>query len=56
MWQPSPEISVICSKLMETAKSSLNRRDRYLQSTIKFLDKHCPSSFEVAPSPQIAAL
>ncbi|EXB66322.1 hypothetical protein L484_008062 [Morus notabilis] len=49
---PSPEISLICSKLMETAKSCLSTRDRYLHLTFKFLDKYLPSS-EVAT--QIAA-
>ncbi|XP_062077630.1 uncharacterized protein LOC133782367 isoform X4 [Humulus lupulus] len=50
-FNPSPEIYVICSKLMETAKSCLSRRDVYLQSTIKFLDKDLPplSSFEMPP-------
>ncbi|KAG6689736.1 hypothetical protein I3842_11G189400 [Carya illinoinensis] len=36
----SPEISQICSKLIETAKSCLSANDKYLQSTIKFLDKN----------------
>ncbi|XP_040988402.1 VPS35 endosomal protein-sorting factor-like isoform X3 [Juglans microcarpa x Juglans regia] len=36
----SPEISQICSKLIETAKSCLSASDKYLQSTIKFLDKN----------------
>ncbi|KAF5478944.1 hypothetical protein F2P56_005464 [Juglans regia] len=36
----SPEISQICSELIETAKSCLSASDKYLQSTIKFLDKN----------------
>ncbi|KAG6671064.1 hypothetical protein I3843_Q017200 [Carya illinoinensis] len=36
----SPEISQICSKLIETAKSCLSANDKYLQSTTKFLDKN----------------
>ncbi|KAM6553777.1 hypothetical protein CsatB_014539 [Cannabis sativa] len=48
-FNPSPEISAICFKLMETAKSCLSRRDVYLQSTIKFLGKRFPlSSFEIS--------
>ncbi|KAK0601095.1 hypothetical protein LWI29_021278 [Acer saccharum] len=35
----------VYSKLIETAKSCLNAKDKYLQSTIKFLDKHL-STFE----------
>ncbi|GMN51638.1 hypothetical protein TIFTF001_020788 [Ficus carica] len=41
---PSPDITLICSKLMDTAKSCLSTRDRYLQLTFKYLDKHLPSS------------
>lgn len=43
-WQPSPDITLICSKLVDTAKSCLSTRDRYLQLTFKYLDKHWPSS------------
>ncbi|PON91931.1 Suppressor of white apricot protein [Trema orientale] len=53
-FNPSPEITVICSKLMETAKSCLSTRDKYLLSTAKFLDKQIPPPFEVG-QPQIAA-
>lgn len=48
-WQLSLEISQICFKLIETAKSCLNTSDKYLQSTIKFLDKMLPAP-NVAPS------
>ncbi|KAF3453419.1 hypothetical protein FNV43_RR03859 [Rhamnella rubrinervis] len=40
----SEEISPICTKLLETAKSCLSHNDRYLQSTVKFMDRHWPSS------------
>ncbi|KAK8706019.1 hypothetical protein V6N13_049601 [Hibiscus sabdariffa] len=33
-------VSPICSKLIETAKSCLNANDKYLTSTISFLDKN----------------
>ncbi|KAF8409587.1 hypothetical protein HHK36_005665 [Tetracentron sinense] len=33
------EIAQICSKLVEIAKSCLNANDKYLQSTVNFLDK-----------------
>ncbi|XP_059443996.1 uncharacterized protein LOC132175919 isoform X2 [Corylus avellana] len=42
-------ISPICSKLIETAKLCLSASDKYLQSTIKFLDKNLPNPM-VAPS------
>lgn len=35
----SPEVLPFVSKLMETAKSCLSSNDKYLQSTIKFVDK-----------------
>ncbi|KDO62078.1 hypothetical protein CISIN_1g002445mg [Citrus sinensis] len=37
-------IQPVCSKLIETAKSNLSTNDAYLQSTIKVLDKHLPTS------------
>lgn len=37
------DIQPVCSKLIETAKSNLSTNDEYLQSTIKFLDKHLPT-------------
>lgn len=42
-------ISQICSKLIETAKLCLSASDKYLQSTIKFLDKNLPNPM-VAPT------
>ncbi|BFG29632.1 hypothetical protein CerSpe_159060 [Prunus speciosa] len=39
----SQEISSICSKLIETGKSCLSTNNRYLQSTIQFID-HLPHS------------
>ncbi|KAH7544413.1 hypothetical protein JRO89_XS15G0163600 [Xanthoceras sorbifolium] len=38
------DILPVYSKLIETAKSSLSSKDKYLQSTIKFLDKHLSTS------------
>lgn len=38
------EISSVCSKLMETARSCLGPTDRYLQSTINFVHKQSPVS------------
>ncbi|PWA84636.1 hypothetical protein CTI12_AA156540 [Artemisia annua] len=38
------EISSVCSKLMETAKSCLGADDRYLRSTIHFVHKQSPVS------------
>lgn len=38
------DIQPVCSKLIETAKSNLSTNDAYLQSTIKALDKHLPTS------------
>ncbi|KAL5548438.1 hypothetical protein UlMin_003669 [Ulmus minor] len=52
-FSPSAETSLICSKLIETAKSCLRKRDRFLESTVKFLDKQFSSSSVV---PQIAAM
>ncbi|KAM1041248.1 hypothetical protein ACFX13_031192 [Malus domestica] len=39
----SQEISSICSNLIETGKSCMSTNNRYLQSTIKFMD-HLPDS------------
>lgn len=47
-WQPSPEISLICIKLLETAKSGLSNKDKYLQSTIRFMDKYLSLSSSIA--------
>ena len=49
IWQLNHGISPICSKLIETAKLCLSANDKYLQSTIKFLDKNLPNPM-VAPS------
>lgn len=49
IWQLSHGISQICSKLIETAKLCLGASDKYLQSTIKFLDKNLPNPM-AAPS------
>ncbi|KAK1440085.1 hypothetical protein QVD17_05910 [Tagetes erecta] len=38
------EISSVCSKLMETAVSCLGGDDKYLQSTINFVNKQSPTS------------
>ncbi|KAJ0102793.1 hypothetical protein Patl1_04144 [Pistacia atlantica] len=38
------DIRPICSKLIETAKLHLNSSNKYLQSTIKFLDQQSPTS------------
>lgn len=35
------EVSLICSKLLETAKLCLSSNDKYLQSTMKFLNRTC---------------
>lgn len=40
--QVNHEISSVCSKLMETAKSCLEANDKYLQSTVKFVHKQSP--------------
>ncbi|WKA12503.1 hypothetical protein VitviT2T_029878 [Vitis vinifera] len=45
----SPEISPICSKLMETAQLCLSSNNKYLQSTMKLLGERLPS-FPAAPS------
>ncbi|KAJ0045103.1 hypothetical protein Pint_04081 [Pistacia integerrima] len=42
------DIQPICSKLIETAKLHLNYNNKYLQSTIKFLDEQSPTSGVVA--------
>ncbi|XVE50697.1 hypothetical protein DITRI_Ditri01bG0184100 [Diplodiscus trichospermus] len=42
-------ISPICSKLIETAKSCLSASDKYLISTVSFLDKDSPVA-TIAPS------
>lgn len=34
----------VCSKLIETAKLCLNAKDKYLTSTISFLDKNLPAA------------
>ncbi|RVW99661.1 UPF0505 protein C16orf62-like [Vitis vinifera] len=47
--QVSPEISPICSKLMETAQLCLSSNNKYLQSTMKLLGERLPS-FPAAPS------
>ncbi|KAL5548420.1 hypothetical protein UlMin_003651, partial [Ulmus minor] len=38
-FSPSSETALICTKPIETANSCLSKRDRFLQSTVKFLDK-----------------
>lgn len=40
----------VCSKLIETARSCLSTNDRYLKSTISFLDKNSPMNSTVSPS------
>lgn len=47
-WQPSPEVSLVCAKLLETAKSGVSNKDKYLQSTIRFVDKHLSLSSSIA--------
>ncbi|XP_021906119.1 UPF0505 protein C16orf62 homolog [Carica papaya] len=42
-------VSLICSKLIETAKLCLNTKDKYLQCTIKFLDRMSASSVGTRP-------
>ncbi|XP_010244471.1 PREDICTED: UPF0505 protein isoform X2 [Nelumbo nucifera] len=43
-FKANPEISLICSRLMEIAKSCLNANDKYLRSTLNILDKHLACS------------
>ncbi|KAL2316727.1 hypothetical protein Fmac_030603 [Flemingia macrophylla] len=38
------ELSSVCLKLIETAKSCLSAQDRYLQSTVQLLSKQSPTS------------
>lgn len=38
--QITAEISPICSKLVETAKLCVSSNDKYLQSTMRYLDKN----------------
>lgn len=40
----SNELSSVCLTLIETAKSCLSAKDRYLQSTIQLLNKQSPTS------------
>ncbi|KAK4258289.1 hypothetical protein QN277_007750 [Acacia crassicarpa] len=40
----SDEVLAVCVSLFETAKSCLDARDRYLQSTIQFVEKQLPAS------------
>ncbi|XP_012070871.1 VPS35 endosomal protein sorting factor-like isoform X2 [Jatropha curcas] len=40
----SHEISQVCWKLIETARICLSANDKYLQSTLKYLDEQLPSS------------
>ncbi|XVF57509.1 hypothetical protein PTKIN_Ptkin06aG0211000 [Pterospermum kingtungense] len=42
-------VSPVCSKLIETAKSCLSAKDKYLISTLSFLDKNLPAA-TVTPS------
>ncbi|XVF77393.1 hypothetical protein PTKIN_Ptkin14bG0039400 [Pterospermum kingtungense] len=42
-------VSPVCSKLIETAKSCLSAKDKYLISTLGFLDKNLPAA-TVTPS------
>ncbi|BAU02030.1 hypothetical protein VIGAN_11143500, partial [Vigna angularis var. angularis] len=37
------ELSPVCLTLIETAKSCLSAKDKYLQSTIQLLNKQCPT-------------
>ncbi|KAA8523649.1 hypothetical protein F0562_010072 [Nyssa sinensis] len=46
----SHEVVPICSKLMETAKLCLGINDKYLQSTMKFVDEHLPTSSRAVSS------
>ncbi|XXG90561.1 hypothetical protein AAC387_Pa12g2296 [Persea americana] len=43
-FEASPEISVVCTELMEIAKSCLHANNRYLQSTVDFLDNQLSTS------------
>lgn len=43
-FQVNQEISCVCSKLVETARSCLGTNDKYLQSTINFVHKVSPVS------------
>lgn len=40
----NPEISTICSKLIETAKLCLSENDKYLQSTMELMNKYLPTT------------
>lgn len=42
--QINERVLSVCSKLIETAKLCLNAKDKYLTSTISFLDKNLPAA------------
>eukprot|EP00262_Sarcandra_glabra_P013134 TRINITY_DN3575_c0_g2_i1.p1 TRINITY_DN3575_c0_g2~~TRINITY_DN3575_c0_g2_i1.p1 ORF type:complete len:173 (+),score=16.10 TRINITY_DN3575_c0_g2_i1:25-519(+) len=42
-FEASQEISFICTKMIEIAKSCLHANDKYLRSTMNFLGKHLPT-------------
>ncbi|PPD91888.1 hypothetical protein GOBAR_DD11156 [Gossypium barbadense] len=44
LFQINEHVLSVCSKLIETAKLCLNAKDKYLTSTISFLDKNLPAA------------
>ncbi|PIA28399.1 hypothetical protein AQUCO_07000016v1, partial [Aquilegia coerulea] len=42
-YKASSEISTICSKLIEIAKSCLNVNDKYMRNTVRYMDKQLSS-------------
>lgn len=57
-FKASREVSEVCMKLMEIAKSCLDANDNYMQSTLSFIDKHLsnPSGLEDVHDPVGAIL
>ncbi|KAF5203371.1 hypothetical protein FRX31_007042 [Thalictrum thalictroides] len=53
-YKATSEISTICSKLMEIAKSCLNANDKYMRNTVKYLDKHMSNTLGDATKPVVS--